>query len=169
MTTEDALNFLRANQPLPDTKFVSDAILERFNEVRKYFQENPHPECVELLLGALGKGDGHGTFSLVEDAICNQDRDTTLQALEKVMAKKSVGLYWHLQIASNYAQAAWIPIFASVLSFGDTDERFAAVAALGLIGTEPALEVLQAHLLSEKETDIREFMQEILDEAKQQP
>jgi hypothetical protein len=166
MTTEDALNFLRANQPLPDTEFLSEAILKRFDEARKYFQENPHPECVELLLGALSKGDGHGTFALVEDAIFNQDRDTTLKALEKVMAKRSVGLYWQLRIASNYAQTAWIPIFASVLSFGDTDERFAAVDALSFINTEPALAVLRTHLQSEKDTDIREFMQQTLEANK---
>jgi len=69
MTTSEALSFLQAHQPMPDDD-VLDAhpeILQKYEEVRKYFVENPDPRCIELFLNSFGGWNGFGVYQLVED------------------------------------------------------------------------------------------------------
>ena len=47
MDREAALQFLREHQPMPPEDQVDDDLIDRYDEVRKYFIANPDPARFE--------------------------------------------------------------------------------------------------------------------------
>jgi len=75
MTTSEALSFLQAHQPMPDDDALNahPEILQKYEEVRKYFVENPDPRCIELFLNSFGERSGFGIYQLVDEVFFNLD------------------------------------------------------------------------------------------------
>lgn len=163
MTTDEALSFLRTHQPLPPTSEVSDALLRRFDEVRRLFAENPNERCVGLLLNAFGQGDGHGVYQLVEDTILAHDRDVVIAALQQSLLNRAGSVrYWSAQIAANYPAPELVTPLVQVLTEGDLDERMAAVTALEGIQTPEVVAALEMALQSEQDSHVQNLIREVL-------
>ncbi|MEN9284179.1 MAG: hypothetical protein RLZZ179_1672 [Verrucomicrobiota bacterium] len=163
MTTDEALSFLRTHQPLPPTSEVSDALLRRFDEVRRLFAETPDERCVTLLLNAFGQGDGHGVYQLVEDTILAHDRDTVIAALRQSLLNRAGSVrYWSAQIAANYHAPELVTPLVQILTEGDPDERMAAVTALEGIQTPDVVAALEMALQRERESHVQNLIREVL-------
>ncbi len=69
MNKVEALSFLKAHQPLPDDDLLKEEEIQKYNEVREYFINNPDEDCIPLFLNLFGGKDGLGVYELVEDVI----------------------------------------------------------------------------------------------------
>ena len=65
MTKDDALNFLLRYQPMPSDKDLTQDIIDKYDDVRKFFIKNPDRKAIELFLRSFGEGDGRGVYQLV--------------------------------------------------------------------------------------------------------
>jgi HEAT repeat protein len=163
MTTDEALNFLRSHQPLPPTSEVSNELLRRLDEVRRHFAENPDERCVGLLLNAFGKGDGHGVYQLIEDAILAHDKEVVIPALQQSLLNRAGSVrYWSAQIAANYPDPELVTPLVRVLTEGDLDERLAAVTALEGIQIPEAGAALEKALQDEQDFRVQNLIREVL-------
>uniref|UniRef100_A0A7C2JZ41 HEAT repeat domain-containing protein n=1 Tax=Schlesneria paludicola TaxID=360056 RepID=A0A7C2JZ41_9PLAN len=132
MTADDALAFLRANQPLPPQSRCSDELIQTLNEVREYFLASPDPRCIPLLLGVFNDGDGHGVFQLIDKVIWHFPNDDVLPHLVRSLSTGTPeAKYWSTQIATHYDD----PVLAEpliVLAEQAGESQYFAVLALSL-------------------------------------
>jgi len=163
MTTEEALEFLRAHQPLPPTKEISEALLGQFDDVRRYFAANLDNRSIPLLLNSFGEGDGYGVYQLVESTIIAYAEDLVLPALLNALRTPLGSVrYWATQIAANYPVPELVSPLAEVLTSGNLDERIAAVTALEVIGSPDARRALQNGLGLSLQKEVKEMIRQAL-------
>lgn len=164
MTIDDALQFLREHQPMPPTESISDDLVQRFDEVRKFFIANPDERCVGLLLNSFGEGDAHGVYQLVEDAILPFPEDVVVTALRDSLRNPAGSVrYWSAQIAANYPCQELAEPLIDLLNQGNVDERVAAVTALDMLGTPQARTEMNKALSADIEDDVKTMIREVLD------
>jgi hypothetical protein len=89
MNAQEAINFLKSHQSMPGGERAHNDLFSRFDEVRKYFASYPDDENIRLLIGALGPGDGHGIYPMVEDALRSHSPDAVAAALKAGLKKLS--------------------------------------------------------------------------------
>ena len=76
MTYEEAINFLKSHQPMPDTlvpipsenkELVNEieSLLTKWEEALDYFMEHPCEEAIPLFFNSLGDDDGLGVYTLL--------------------------------------------------------------------------------------------------------
>jgi HEAT repeat protein len=163
MTADEAFSFLRVHQPLPPTSGISNELIRRFDEVRRFFVEHPDDQCVELLLNSFGEGDGHGVYQLVEDTILAHDHDVVVSALQNSLLSRAGSVrYWSAQIAANYPEPELISPLVQVLTEGNLDERIAAVTALEGIQAPEVVSALEKALHREVEPPVQDLIREVL-------
>lgn len=164
MSIDDALQFLRDHQPLPPTDEMPDALIQRFEEVRKFFVVNPDARCVGLLLNSFGEGDGFGVYQLVEDVIRAFPDGVVVPALA-VSLCSAIGAvrYWSAQIAANHPSPELAEPLIELLRHGDLDERVAAVTALETLGTPRARLAMEKALSSDIEPQVKAMIRQAFD------
>jgi hypothetical protein len=164
MTIDDALQFLREHQPMPPTESISDDLVRRFDEVRKFFIANPDERCVGLLLNSFGEGDAHGVYQLVEDAILPFPEDVVVTALRDSLRNPAGSVrYWSAQIAANYPCQELAEPLIDLLHQGNVDERIAAVTALDMLGTPQVRTEMNKALSADIEDEVKTMIREVLD------
>ena len=163
MTTDEALQFLRSHQPLPPTQEIDENLLRRFDEVLQHFARQPDTRSVPLLLNALGEGDGHGVYQMVESTILAHPESVVIPALIDSL-RNPVGSvrYRSAEIAANYPRPDLVAPLAQILRRGSSDERMAAVTALEAIGTLEAKRELASALDSNVENEVKVAIRESL-------
>ena len=65
MTKEKGLAFLKAHQPMPDTMDLDidySELIDQWEEVREYFEENPCLEAIPLFLNSFGDSCGYNVY-----------------------------------------------------------------------------------------------------------
>ncbi|PIT58700.1 hypothetical protein [Snodgrassella alvi] len=106
MTKDDALNFLSRHQPMPSDKDLTQDIIDKYDDVRKFFIKNPDRKAIELFLRSFGEGDGWGVYQLVEDFFYQcYDIDVKKEikkVLEDITIPDSIR-YWVTQIAAAFS------------------------------------------------------------------
>ena len=152
MTIDDALRFLRDHQPMPPTDGMPEELVQRFDEARKFFIESPDVRCVSLLLNSFGEGDAHGVYQLVEEAILAFPDEVVVLALANSLRNPTGSVrYWSAQIAANYRSQELVEPLIELLTWGNLDERVAAVTALEVLGTAQARIEMEKALSSDIE------------------
>ncbi len=86
MKYEEAIEFLRANQPLPTDDNISQNQIDTFDEIRKYVTENPDPVFIPLMLNAFGNGSCCGVYQLCDKFFRRFSTDEVVPHLEKALA-----------------------------------------------------------------------------------
>lgn len=163
MDTEAALDFLRGHQPLPDDPDLDDALAREFDGVRAHFTEVEDRRCVALLLNAFGKGSGHGTYQLVEDALGAQDQNAVADAVPSAIRSNRGGVQdWAIEIAVDYASRSAVEAVKDVWDTLDPDRRFwaAMVVRQGCSASQDSAFVQQA-LSDEQDDEVREQLTQI--------
>lgn len=165
MNTEEALQFLRENQPLAPDDQLDDRI-KTFEEVRQFFEEHIDPRCLELLLNAFGDGSGFGVYGLVEDTIRMYPPELVVPILQRTLRSpiKSIR-YWNAQIAESFPHESLVEPLARMLEEEDPDLRWAAATALWPYDTPEKQKNLRDHLQHEADEEIRDMIVEYLSEA----
>jgi hypothetical protein len=162
MTTDEALEFLRAHQPLPSD--APDGVLARFDEVRRHFLERPDDRCVPLLLGAMAEGDGHGVYQLVEGTLRAHPEVVVVDALRQTLDHPLAPVRcWSAEIAMSYPRPELIPGLTRMLRHGNPDEQAWAADALSGIKAPESRRALEGALGWITEEEVRLTIRAALD------
>ncbi|MBV9469789.1 MAG: HEAT repeat domain-containing protein [Abitibacteriaceae bacterium] len=163
MDKEEALGFLRQHQPMPDDNDLSQAEIDKYNEVRKYFMSFPDVACVPLFLNSFGKGDCFGVYQLVELVIEQFSRsEVKPHLLDALVSPFRSVRYWSAQIAAGFPDKDLIEPLSKLLQENDPDVPCAAATALSLIEDEKAKEILGQTIITTQDNYLREFIREEL-------
>lgn len=136
MTKEDALNFLSRHQPMPPDKHLTHDLIDKYDDVRKFFIENPDQKAIKLFLKSYGEGDGWGVYQLVEDFFYQcSDIDVKKEikeVLEDITIADSVR-YWLTQTATTFNDETLINGLEISLQSKNTDIKDVANMAINLL------------------------------------
>jgi hypothetical protein len=165
MTRDEALGFLRARQPMGATKELDEAEIRRYDEVRRYFLASPDSDCIAPFLNSFGDGDGFGVYQLVDDVMRQFPRSQVVPHLVRGLRSTHRSVrYWNAQIAASFPDNELIAPLTELLATNDHDVEYAAITSLEAIESRQVVMVLRAALAAEDDTDIAEFMRDVLAE-----
>lgn len=163
MESEKHLDFLKVHQPLPDDRDVDDALFHEFEAARKFFAEELDEQAVPLLIGALGNGDGHGIYPMVETTLLTYPGDVVIKALRDGLKSDHASVrYWSAQFSANYPNRELLEELVAAYRRGEVDTRIAVVTAIECIGTKEAIGKLTLLLEKERSQQVAETIREML-------
>jgi len=163
MNADEALQFLAEHSPLPDDDDLSDELIGKYDEVRRFFLDHPDPRSIAPFLNSFGSGSGFGVYQLVEDVIRPFSPEKVLPHLLAALRSPHPGVrYWSLQMAPDFAGDTLIEATMENLKHSDPNVRSAAADALSFIGNESAIKALEAARQAERDDDVRHAMEEAL-------
>lgn len=136
MNKKEALKFLESHQPMPSDNDLTQDLIDKYDDVRVFFVNNPDVDAIPLLMRSFGDGDGFGVYQLVEDVFdkCNFD-DVIINisnVLKDTSTVKSVR-YWVTQLAIAFSDRRLVDGLNISLRFDDEDIQFMAASALECI------------------------------------
>ncbi len=165
MNEDDALAFLKNNQPLPDDDRLTDEVIQRFDEVLQFFLQHKNVASLPLFLNAFGNGSGFGVYQLVEDVVQLFPPETVVPQLAASLDSSHRGVrYWCTQIAAYFPSSELIDPLTRRLHEDDSDIRWAAITALEPIDHDSVISLLQNALEQEEDEDLREMLGELIEE-----
>lgn len=136
MNRNEALSFLRHNQPMPDDDVLTQELINKYDEARKFFIAYPDKEAISLFLNSYGNGDGWGVYQLVEDFFYKCHRDDVVLEIQKTLENPSVTdnvRYWVTQVSAAFADAKLKKGLEISLKSKNEDIREAAQLSLDMI------------------------------------
>ncbi|WP_412503120.1 hypothetical protein [Shewanella chilikensis] len=139
MNRSEAFAFLHEHQPMPDDNELTQELIDRYDEVRKFFVATPEKEAISLFLNSYGKGDGWGVYQLVEDFFYKCNQDDVVCEIKKVLEDPSVpdGVrYWVTQVSGVFPDDRLKKGLETSLNSEDEDIQDAAKLALDLISDD---------------------------------
>lgn len=164
MTKEEALQFLREHQPLPPDDDLDRDIIKKYDEVRRFFLQNPSSECIPLLLGSFGEGSGLGVYQMIEDVISKHDIvDVVPYIIENLKSETPSIRSWNAEIAAGFPSVELIEPLGNLLNIDDHDLKYATITALEQIDDPRANDVLREALVTESDEVIRQLLIDALD------
>lgn len=163
MDKEKALNFLRKNQPMPNDENLNENLIGMYDEVRKYFLDNPDEECLPLFLNSFGEYDGMGVYQLVEDVILNFQHDEVVKYLLEALKSKYNGVkYWCTQICSLFPDRKLINPLVELINDSNEDIRMSVIISLTQIQDKKVLIILKEQLNVEKNDDVKNLLIDVI-------
>lgn len=165
MNLIEAVDFLKENQPLPDDRVLetNSEILQKYNEVRKYFLENPDPICIPLFINSFGNGSGFGIYQLIEDVLLKYSSEQVIPHLIKGLNSEKYGIrYWSSQIASSFPDKKLIEQLAILLTDKASDIRYAVIVALAEIDDKRVIDLIKNAQKQEEDNEVLELIEEVM-------
>ncbi|PLR77520.1 HEAT repeat domain-containing protein [Bacillus sp. V3-13] len=165
MNFKEAIRFLKAHQPMPDDKALSDEDIKQYDQVRKYFLNHPDPACIPLFLNSFGNGSGYGIYQLIEDTLLMYSDNEVVPHLIAALQSQHKGVrYWSSQIAASFADKKLIEPLSTLLFEQDPDIRYSAITALSQIDDRKIYGILKSALKREDDTEVIELIEDVLSE-----
>ena len=162
MNTEEAIDFLKSHQPLPEGKRANNHLFSKLNEVRKHFESFPDDRSVPLLLGALGPGDGHGIYVMIEETLHAHSPEVVSAELKNGLKSQYASVrYWSAQFAAGYPNEDMKTELISAFINGDSDTQIAAITAIEAIGTPVVKKMLQDVREKSVDQDVIDLLDEV--------
>ncbi len=172
MNKVEALSFLKAHQPLPDDDLLKEEEIQKYNEVREYFINNPDEDCIPLFLNSFGGKDGLGVYQLVEDVITMYEGEKVLPYLLESFDSPYEGVkYWGIQIASDFPDECLFDPLVKLFESEDEDIRMAVVTALEQLAcndmkAQEIMNVVKEQCKKEVDEDVKDLMEEVLSDIR---
>lgn len=137
MNAQEAIEFLKSHQLLPDGDMVNNHLFSKLNEVRKHFELFPDDRSVPLLIGAIGPGDGHGICAMIEGTLRAHPSGVVSAALKSGLKSLRPSVrYWSAQFAASYPDLDLKTELIAAFVDGDSDTQIAVITAIEAIGTQ---------------------------------
>ncbi|AFI90491.1 hypothetical protein F6Q07_21435 [Pectobacterium parmentieri] len=137
MNTEEALDFLSQNQPMPSDALLSKEKIDRYDEIRQYFINNPDVRAISLFLRSYGEGDGWGVYQLVEDFFYQCDPDDVKKEIKIILEDKNIPdsvRYWVTQVSAAFSDKMFRAGLDISLGSENPDIKEAAEIAISILG-----------------------------------
>ncbi|PBK48011.1 hypothetical protein BUE60_22585 [Pseudomonas syringae pv. actinidiae] len=139
MNKNQALHFLKSNQPMPTDSQITQEQAETYDEVRICFIKNPDSKSIELFLRSFGDGDGLGMYQLVEDVFYQCEKSDVVSGIQTVLEDLSIpdGVrYWTTQAAAAFPDDVLRNGLSLSLASSIEDIREAAELAVEMLGAK---------------------------------
>lgn len=163
MSKQGALLFLQAHQPMPPDTELTQELIDKYDQVRKYFIEYPDAQAIGPLLNSFGDGDGFGVYQLVEDAIIVHAPELVIPQLNRALTSAPPSCqYWCAQIAAHYSDEVLLDALSELINNDNTDIREAAIIALAGIDSTMTKPLLKRRLTDESDVEVKELLRDIL-------
>lgn len=136
MNRNEALSFLRDHQPMPDDDNLTQEVIDKYDEVRKFFTANPDKEVISLFLNSYGNGDGWGVYQLVEDVFYKCHRDDVVVEIKEILENPSIAdsvRYWVTQVSAAFSDVRLKKGLEISLKSKNEDIRDAAQLSIDMI------------------------------------
>ncbi|EOC1429061.1 hypothetical protein ACI1AD_004357 [Cronobacter dublinensis] len=136
MTKDEALQFLLEHQPMPSDQLLTQDLIDKYDEVRRFFIENPAKEAIPLFMQSYGDGDGWGVYQLVEDVFYECDINDVVMSISNILENPHTAKgvrYWVTQLAASFPDKRLINGLNISLASDDGDIYEAAVMALDIV------------------------------------
>ncbi|PWW11689.1 hypothetical protein [Mangrovibacter plantisponsor] len=136
MNRNEALSFLRNHQPMPDDCDLTQELIDKYDEVRKFFIANPDKEVISLFLTSYGNGDGWGVYQLVEDVFYKCHFDDVVLEIKKILENPSIAdsvRYWVTQVSAAFSDSKLKKGLEISLNSENEDIRDAAQLSLDMM------------------------------------
>jgi hypothetical protein len=163
MTTDEALDFLSRNQPLPPTNEFCKTTGTTLSIIVEHFCEYPDDRCVSLLIGSINAGDAHGVYQLFEDVlVACSPAIVKRELVAGLLSDRSPTRYWCARFATNFNWQELVNPLCTLLSSHVLDERDAALTALEFNSYSIPRSVLKNALTLESDPDVRNRIQDLI-------
>ncbi|AKT32867.1 hypothetical protein QCD78_12045 [Pseudomonas syringae pv. actinidiae] len=139
MNKNQALHFLKSNQPMPTDSQITQEQAKTYDEVRICFIKNPDSKSIELFLRSFGDGDGLGMYQLVEDVFYQCEKSDVVSGIQTVLEDLSIpdGVrYWTTQAAAAFPDDVLRNGLSLSLASSIEDIREAAELAVEMLGAK---------------------------------
>lgn len=173
MITElEAFSFLEEHQPMPRDADLNEDDIQMYEQVRRYFIDNPNERCVPLFLNSFGGKDGFGVYQMVENVILMYNKETVLPHVLNGFNSLHDGIqYWCIQIASCFPDECLFEPLVAFLRLDDEDIKLVTIDALAQlalnnINKKEVINVLEAKLLNGEDEYVIEFAEKVLNDIK---
>jgi hypothetical protein len=167
MEIPDALALLAQHQPLPSDDQLSAALLDKYDEVRRFFIKHPDPRCIPLFLNSFGDGSGFGVYQMVEDVFQMFPPEAVVPHLKESLSSPHKGVrYWGAQVAMLFPALELLEPLGTLLYAEDSDTRLFAAYALEVMWQEKreaqVIEVLKKASEAETDAEVKEVLSRVL-------
>lgn len=168
ITKKEAFSFLKEHQPMPNDDELDEKVIKRYEEVRKYFLNNPDEKCIPLFLNSFGGKDGLGVYQMVEDVIIMYDSKKVLPHIIEAFDSTYESIkYWGIQISFNFPSKCLFDPLTNLCRIEDEDIKLATITslaqlALNSIMKKEVIKILEEECKKVMEEDIKEFIEEVL-------
>ena len=168
ITKTEAISFLKEHQPMPGDKELKKEEIEKYEEARKYFLDNPGEQCIPLFLNSFGGKDGFGVYQMVEDVIVMYDKEVVLpHILEAFTSSYESVKYWCIQISSDFPDHILFDPLVRLLQIENEDIQMATITALAQLAlndicTNEVITVLKDEIGRLVDEEMKEFAVEVL-------
>jgi hypothetical protein len=163
MDVEEALKFLAQHQPMPSDANLTQELMDRYDEVRRYFLTHEDARCVPLFLGSFGDGSGWGVYQLVENVLRRYPSSVVVPALGEALNSSYRGVRnWSLEIAMSFPDRSLVPHFARMLFSKDYEERLLAADNVRQVYRPEDREVVLLALATESDPEIQEILKSLI-------
>ncbi|MGG8166410.1 hypothetical protein PGO42_06555 [Klebsiella aerogenes] len=136
MDKVQAFQFLRLHQPMPADCDITQELIDKYDEVRRFFLTHPDKNAIPLLLQSFGDGDGLGVYQLIEDCFYQYDANDVISGIATILENphtiESVRYWCTLLTMSFPDRRLLVGLDVSVQSSAE-DVRDAALSAIELI------------------------------------
>ncbi|MDR2905913.1 MAG: hypothetical protein LBU73_08165 [Helicobacteraceae bacterium] len=165
LTKEEALDFLRLYQPMPKDENLTTELIDKYDEVLRFFLQYKTKECIPLFLNSFGQINGFGVYQLVEDVILQFSMNEVIPYIKEAIKSNIYSVrYWNVQIAINYPSIEILPTLKDILNENDFDIKYNAIVAIGQFDKEIYKPILEDYLEKETEEELiivaRSFLNE---------
>lgn len=169
MNSDEALAFLASNCPLPDDEILTEEVIDKYDEVRRFFLDHPDPRCIIPLLNSFGDGSGFGVFQLVEDVIKQFPVVKVAPHLLRALGSDHRGVrFWCTQMVPSFPSRIYVPRLLVNLNDPDSDIRSATAEALAVVGDRSIVSELEEAIKREKEEYVRDDIRDAIEELSQE-
>jgi hypothetical protein len=121
---------------MPDDDDLTQEVIDKYDEVRKFFTANPDKEVISLFLNSYGNGDGWGVYQLVEDVFYKCHRDDVVVEIKEILENPSIAdsvRYWVTQVSAAFSDVKLKKGLAISLKSKNEDIRDAAQLSIDMI------------------------------------
>ncbi|MEB5695382.1 hypothetical protein MXM31_04165 [Klebsiella aerogenes] len=136
MDKVQAFQFLRLHQPMPADCDITQELIDKYDEVRRFFRTHPDKNAIPLLLQSFGDGDGLGVYQLIEDCFYQYDANDVIACIATILENphtiESVR-YWCTLLTMSFPERRLLVGLDVSVQSSTEDVRDAALSAIKLI------------------------------------
>lgn len=109
---------------MPCDDVLTEEEINEYDEVRKYYVNNPNEICIPLFLNSFGGKDGMGVYQMVEDIFMMYSSEKVIPHIIQALNSPYDSIkYWAIQIASNFPDICLFNNVEKCLKSEDSDIR----------------------------------------------
>ena len=118
MNTEEALQFLKLNQPMPGDLVIGQAQCDSFIEAMDHFINKPDVRCIPLFVNSVSQNTGMGMYEKISDVLMAHRREDVIPSIKNGLASQNNGVkyrcsWWAIDLDAWELESSIEPLLTS--------------------------------------------------------